>query len=176
MNNNTEPTQEQLSEFVGREVITCASQLISQSFHADNEHNQNEYQEEIITLSSNDDWNSAAREHIYYGMCESELNDYLEEQHDLIGIVTNNTEELKDLVYKHIEDDEEFCQEFNLDPHQNEVLEHWIVSQWLGAKLEAQGESVVYNCFGFTIWGRTCSGQAIMLDGVISTIYKELHS
>ena len=40
MSDNTEPTQEQLSKFVDREATACASQLISQSFHADNTHTQ----------------------------------------------------------------------------------------------------------------------------------------
>ena len=55
-----------------------------------------------------------------------------------------------------------------------EVFEHWIVSDWLADKLIAKGETVVKDFHGLTIWGRCCTGQAILLDGVIREIYLEL--
>lgn len=54
-----------------------------------------------------------------------------------------------------------------------EIYEYWIVSEWLSAKLKKEGEPVVKSNFG-TWWGRTCTGQAIMLDYVIEKIYIEL--
>ena len=56
-----------------------------------------------------------------------------------------------------------------------EVLEHWIVTDWLADRLEEQGEAVCKDFYGLTIWGRTTSGQGIALDGVISQIHKNLH-
>lgn len=50
-----------------------------------------------------------------------------------------------------------------------EVYEHWIVSDWLGRQLEKRGE-IVGEFKGLTIWGRTCTGQAIFLDEVIQEI------
>lgn len=50
-----------------------------------------------------------------------------------------------------------------------EALEHWVVSDWLASRLKDRGEMVV-DFYGLTIWGRTCSGQAIYLDGVIGQI------
>jgi len=50
-----------------------------------------------------------------------------------------------------------------------EVLEHWIVTPWLGAQLKARGEAVG-ELFDFVIWGRTTSGQSIAWDGVIREI------
>ena len=55
-----------------------------------------------------------------------------------------------------------------------EVFEHWIVSDWLADKLIAKGETVVKDFHGLTIWGRCCSGQAILLDYVIRDIYLRL--
>ena len=46
-------------------------------------------------------------------------------------------------------------------------MEWWKVSNWLIEKLEEEGEPVIRD---FNIWGRTCSGQAILLDGVITAI------
>jgi hypothetical protein len=56
---------------------------------------------------------------------------------------------------------------------EREILEHWIVDEGFGERLREHGEKVV-ELFGLTIWGRTCSGQAILLDGVIHEIAKEM--
>jgi len=76
-------------------------------------------------------------------------------------------EELKELAYGlNIEIDD------YIEPV--EALEHWIVSDWLADKLESYGELVTKDFLGLTIWGRTCSGQAILLDWVISQICNDL--
>ena len=59
------------------------------------------------------------------------------------------------------------------DDFDREIFEHGIVSNWLAEKLEAKGERIVRDLMGFTIWGRTTTGQAIASDHVIETIYKE---
>ena len=69
-------------------------------------------------------------------------------------------------------DCEEVCQEFNLDPDYIEVYEHWIVSNWLAAKLKARGE-VTRDFAGLTIWGRCCTGQSMAMDSVIQDIAVE---
>jgi|APSaa5957512535_1039671.scaffolds.fasta_scaffold447917_1 hypothetical protein len=62
------------------------------------------------------------------------------------------------------------------DPEYDEIFEHWIVSEHLATQLEKHGESITRDFYGFTIWGRTCTGQAISLDYVIGKIYEELHA
>jgi hypothetical protein len=52
------------------------------------------------------------------------------------------------------------------------VYEWWAVSPWLYEELKAQGEPVI-DTFPH-LWGRTCSGQAIALDGVITRIEQKL--
>ena len=54
-----------------------------------------------------------------------------------------------------------------------EIFEWWVVSDWLAKRLEAHGEPLLINDYG-TWWGRTCTGQAILLDFVIEQIYDEL--
>jgi hypothetical protein len=61
------------------------------------------------------------------------------------------------------------------EDYREAVEEHWIVSDWLANRLEERGECVLRDFFGLTVWGRTCSGQAISLDGVIGDIFDELH-
>lgn len=54
----------------------------------------------------------------------------------------------------------------------NEVYEWWVCDRWLLGKLEAHGQPVLHSNFG-DWWGRTCTGQAIALDGVIEEIYQD---
>lgn len=56
---------------------------------------------------------------------------------------------------------------------QQEIFEWWFVTGWLYEHLQAAGEPVINCDYGF-IWGRTCTGQAISLDGVIRKIYDGL--
>ncbi len=63
----------------------------------------------------------------------------------------------------------------DLDSYRSEVFEHWLVSNWLGKKLQERGETVV-EFYGLTVWGRTTTGMAIAYDYVIKEIYQELIS
>ena len=56
-----------------------------------------------------------------------------------------------------------------------EIFEWWVVSDWLAKKLREVGEPILENDYG-TWWGRTCTGQAILLDGVIENIYDKLNA
>ena len=52
------------------------------------------------------------------------------------------------------------------DPEPAEPLEWWLVSGDLARDLAEIGEPIIDNGYG-TWWGRTCSGQSIMLDGTL---------
>jgi len=51
-----------------------------------------------------------------------------------------------------------------------EILEHWIVSDWLAQRLEKNGETVDPDFAGLAIWGRRTTGQRIECDDVILEI------
>ena len=51
--------------------------------------------------------------------------------------------------------------------------EQWVVSEYLGKKLESKGEPIARNFAGHSIWGRKIQGQAIYMDSVINKIYQE---
>lgn len=53
----------------------------------------------------------------------------------------------------------------------NEVYEWWMVSNWLCDKLKEKGKVVLSD---ENIWGRCTTGQAILLDHVISEICEDL--
>ena len=68
---------------------------------------------------------------------------------------------------------EELCRQFDIEPHIREAYEHWIVSDFLADELRERGEAVG-ELFNLTIWGRTTTGQAILLDGVIGQIAMDM--
>lgn len=67
------------------------------------------------------------------------------------------------------------CEDLNIEPHQREVFEHWIVSDWLADQLAAKGEKVDKDFVGLTIWARTTTGQAAYADHVIEQIAAETY-
>lgn len=69
-----------------------------------------------------------------------------------------------------------YCEEnrVDTDDYGREVYEHWIVSNWLADKLAERGEKIDKDFAGMTVWARTTTGQAILLDGVIREIVTDL--
>lgn len=61
----------------------------------------------------------------------------------------------------------------DLDTEPQEIYEWWQVNDMLARDLIAKGEPVINDGFGY-IWGRTCTGQSIMLDYVIGEICKDM--
>lgn len=69
-----------------------------------------------------------------------------------------------------------YCKKTFEDAPENEPqepLEWWTCSSWLMDKLEAYGEPVLRTDYG-DWYGRTCSGQSMILDSVIENIYMHL--
>lgn len=60
-----------------------------------------------------------------------------------------------------------------LESEPQEIFEWWIVTDHLYDKLKEKGEPVI-EWQNLSIWGRTTTGQAILLDGVISDICEEM--
>lgn len=50
-----------------------------------------------------------------------------------------------------------------------EVFEWWLVDPWLCARLRDIGEVVIDNGYG-EWWGRTCTGQGLIMDGTLQQI------
>ena len=51
----------------------------------------------------------------------------------------------------------------------SEVLEWWLVTPYMAELLKEKGE-VILSDYGCYWWGRTTSGQALYMDGVIQEI------
>lgn len=144
---NNENRHRQLTQFVGREVYHCVSHLVSE-LTSKAEH-FSEYEEDLYNA-----WHAPLTEDDF---------SYAVQCHDLdIGDCDTW---------------QEACELHDIEPsdYRREVYEHWIVSDWLANRLEEHGERVLRDFFGLTVWGRTCTGQAIALDSVIGAIYDALH-
>lgn len=59
-------------------------------------------------------------------------------------------------------------------PDGSEIYEHWLVTDDLARRLREQGESVVDDLAGLTVWGRATTGQAIYGDDVIQRIARDI--
>ena len=56
----------------------------------------------------------------------------------------------------------------NLDEN-SEIMEWWLVTPYMAELLKEKGE-VILSDYGCYWWGRTTSGQALYMDGVIQEI------
>ena len=97
-------------------------------------------------------------------MVTQDLDEWLDEDED-------RNEKFRELVFEQLESTssmEELCREFqvDIDDFRDEVYEHWVVDTHLANMLKSRGEVVGELC-GLTIWGRSCTGMSISLDGVI---------
>lgn len=70
----------------------------------------------------------------------------------------------------------ELCVEFQIEPYEWEVFEHWAVTQWLADALIAQGERVDTDFEGLCVWARTTTGQGIAQDSVIRRVVEKLRA
>ena len=167
MKHNNTKNQAIKRKFVNREVIYCVSSLIYElGRNPDCFDNSVYFYDEILDICSKPDYEEAVRYadslHVIYSNYFGGFVWVDRENHTISEPFDTEAE-----AYDNC------CYENSLDPEYIEAYEHWIVTDWLAKKLEAHGE-MVGDIFGLTIWGRTCSGQAILLDYVISKICEEL--
>lgn len=164
--------QRAVGQFVSREVIYCVSGLISDLA----QNTESEYYDDILSVCVSDDWLEPALEYVP-DLDRDECVEILDSL--CIECGDDDVSTLRDAVGANLQDGtldpQEFCDQFNIEPYQREAFEHWIVSSWLAAKLEEHGEMVSRDIHGLTVWGRTTTGQSILLDRVICDIYDELH-
>ena len=60
----------------------------------------------------------------------------------------------------------------NLDEN-SEIMEWWLVTPYMAELLKEKGE-VILSDYGCYWWGRTTSGQALYMDGVIQEIAEQI--
>jgi len=170
MDYNNTKNQEIKGQFVNREVKHCVSSLIHELAQDE------KYFDELAPVLMQDDWEEPAEDLINYNMNREDCIEYLES----LAIDCKEDEPietLREAVLENAKEEglQEFCEQKGIDTYTNEALEHWIVSDWLAAKLQDHGEMVLRDAdWHFPVWGRQCSGQAILLDDVISKICEDM--
>ena len=170
--------QRAVSEFVSREVRCCASGIVHKlaNGYGSTEGEVGELCEKAFELSCpTDDWSEPVIHHVQT-LSRADLQSWLEDK----GFAVHDNEPEKDLQHamflQILEDkcEQQYCEDENLDPYQNEIYEHWIVSKYLADKLAEKGEKIDLDFDGLIIWGRHTSGQAISIDNVICQIYDDM--
>ena len=56
--------------------------------------------------------------------------------------------------------------------YRHEVMEHWVVSGYLAARLRQNGERVI-SLYGLKIWNRCCTGVSLKYDDVITKVHQD---
>jgi len=151
-------------DLVEREVHYCVSSLVSNLL----QWSESEFYDEILQVTARDDYESAA-EYEGYQVVSNENGLFYWEHKD-----NPQDPEIADEFDTESEAWQDCCEYNGLNVDLIEAYEHWIVSDWLAKKLEEYGEMVSYDVHGLTIWGRTTTGQAIWIDGVIDRILQDL--
>ena len=57
-------------------------------------------------------------------------------------------------------------------PFIGDVMEWWLIDSWLAERLKRENQVIIEE-YGCHWWGRTTSGQAVYMDGVIQKIAGE---
>jgi hypothetical protein len=178
----TKPTDEQLTRFVQQNVHLCLSAMVATLAngngligHGDGATDLASLCEQAAELTApTEDYSEAAREN---GWTESPEGWWWREpRQDELEDGAADFYFLGSGPYMKATDADDACNIDGCDPYQREIYEHWAVNEWLAEKLEAKGERVDRDFAGLCVWGRTCTGQAISMDGVIEAIWIEANA
>lgn len=152
--------------FCEREVskLVCASNLVESMLQVNAEypHSENDFEIENIINYTKIDFDAYS-----FAMY---LEDEREDDYENIEQAIKDADE--DENNELLLDYNEFMNENYREPQ--EVLEWWIVDEFQARSLEYQ-EEVILKANGLIFWGRTTSGQAIVLDGIFQNIFRKLN-
>lgn len=129
-----------------------------------------EDQESPVSFDSIENYYSYSE---YYGTYAKFEGGTEAQRRDEIDRLTELKDELgstdEEASQKELDIESEINDLYDLEYKGAEIFEWWAVSDFLYIQLKAQGYPVVDtgSCY---VWGRTTTGQAILLDGVISRI------
>jgi hypothetical protein len=168
---NSIKNQDIKSKFVAREIYCNVNSLVEYCLKTGYEDS-----ESPVCIDDIENYYSYPE---YYGKyanfdggTESERDEEIERLRELQNEydLDEPTEE-SEAIYDAIRD--EIAELEILESEPREVYEWWAVSGWLFDKLKDKGQVVVDagSCY---VWGRQTSGQAILLDGVITRICSDL--
>ena len=177
-NQNSIANQDIKSKFVGREVFANVNSMVEYILNKSAEDREAPFSiDDVENFYSFPEWSkTVVGETLSFdGGTENDKTEFEANFDRLIeeSEARLETGEISDLTHeRNVELIEEAREEFNdLESDPQDVYEWWIVSGWLCENLKEQGEVVISDQ---NIWGRCTTGQAILLDGVISRICEDL--
>lgn len=88
-------------------------------------------------------------------------------------LVRNHVLHAQGNVVEHLLKTDESLIDYIFNLEDAEVMEWWLVTDWLSERLKEQGE-VIIDDYGCCWWGRQSSGQAIYMDAVMTDIVRSL--
>lgn len=145
-------TQEECRRLVNREVLLCVSGLAEKMMG---------HETDLLEHFDN----------LYVRVCE-ECGEHL--PHDAENDPSDPLDPSGDAAYQCPSCDSYMdLDECDIEPQ--EVYEWYAVTDWLAKHLAQRGEVVCHDFYNLNLWGRCTTGQAILLDGVIQSIVRELH-
>lgn len=172
MNYDSITNQRIIGQLVNREIIQCVSHLVQElttSEWIDSQVEGGCVTRLIDEETAIDAWQRPAT-------IETILDNTgyrIEEIDDLQCVINTDEDTIK--VVDDPEDTNEVAEacDTEVNEHDSEVFEHWIVTEWLSGKLQKQGEQVI-DILGLTVWCRTTTGQGIASDYVIGQIAEDM--
>jgi hypothetical protein len=176
---NSTTNQQIKQKFVDRNVLACASYLMDELFKAGQIISSKDAElpqyEDIENYFSYPEWNKTVLgEDLYFeGGTENDKEAFLQEFERLENesLELYEADKISEATHdRNIGLIEEARNEFEeLETEPADIFEWWIVDSWFYEKLQQQCQPVLeYGNLYF--WGRCTTGQAILLDYVISRI------
>lgn len=177
---NSNVNQDIKSKFVHREVQACVTSLVEYVLTSGEIVPEPPFTfDDIENYYTYPEWSQRLQgEDLYFpGGTEEAKDEFLTKFDDLVTAsedLYGNEEISEETHERNLELIQEAKEEFEaLDQEGQEIFEWWMVTNWLGEKLKEKGKAVVSDGLN-TYWGRTTTGQAILLDHVISEICSEM--
>jgi predicted nuclease with TOPRIM domain len=170
-NGNSIQNQKIKGMFVERNVVYCQSSLVEELLQKDPnlfEQIENmykyEYDGELYTQEELNDKVEAA---------ENEKAE-LEAQLDDMDGEDEASQSKRDEIEEKISDlDDQIYDMEHADTEPVEIFEWWLVDRWMAKRLRERGEAILEE-YGCCWWGRCTTGQAILLDEVITDICRDM--
>jgi len=175
---NDGQNQDIKSRFVEREVYCNVNSLVEYCLKHGYEDSESPVNlDEIENYYSMDVDNAIEAAIDYFGSTNdpSELIDYANDPDTYNRRVKTKGD--FEVFLKSLDEDElkQLCDDFSIgyETEPQEIFEWWAVSSYLYDQLKANGYPVV-DTGSCKVWGRTTTGQAILLDGVITRICADM--
>lgn len=176
INPRSTENQHILSNFVKNNVYLLVNDFVE--FCIANQYADNNPIENIEEIYGYDYYESYKGKYFAFdGGNSYDWENCIEECENVISEIENEIFELEEAIKeRELNQFEEMKQELDelntIEPNMHEVLEYWSIDSWLWEKLKDKGE-VCFETPNSYIWGRTTTGQAILLDSVICEIALE---